>query len=51
MTQMDPPCFDNVNDEASYWKQTAQDYAQKLQDVRDEFDEFQQVIIIFKSSD
>jgi len=42
VTAMDPPCFDNPNDEASYWKQMAQDYLQKLQDTREEFDEFQQ---------
>ena len=38
----DQPGFDNPNDEASYWKQIAEEYIQKLQDVRDEFDEFQE---------
>jgi len=42
VVSMDSPCFDNPNDEASYWKQMAQEYLSKLQDVRDEFDEFQQ---------
>jgi len=39
---MDSPCFDNPKEEALYWKQMAHDYFQKLQDARDEFDEFQQ---------
>ena len=34
--------FDNPKDEAAYWKQIADEYIQKLQDVRDEFDEFQE---------
>ena len=42
VASMDSPCFDNPNDEASYWKQMAQEYLSKLQDARDEFDEFQQ---------
>lgn len=36
------PCFDNPSDEAVYWKQIAEDYLQKLQDVREEFEEFQE---------
>jgi len=38
---MDQPFFDNPNEAVSYWKHIAEDYVQKLQDVRDEFDEFQ----------
>lgn len=34
--------FDNPEDEALYWKQIAEEYVQKLRDVRDEFDEFQE---------
>lgn len=41
-TDLEQPCFDNPKDEALYWKQIAEDYIQKLQDVRDEFDEFQE---------
>jgi len=36
------PCFENAADETSYWKQVSEEYIQKLQDVRDEFDEFQE---------
>jgi len=38
----DHPCFENSVEEAHYWKNTAQEYLQKLQDVRDEFEEFQE---------
>ena len=38
----DHPYFENSKEEASYWKTTAEDHLQKLQDVRDEFEEFQE---------
>jgi len=38
----DHPYFENSKEEASYWKETAEEYFQKLQDVRDEFEEFQE---------
>ena len=38
----DNPCFENSQEEASFWKKTAEEYFQKLQDVRDEFEEFQE---------
>jgi len=40
--QLREQAFDNPEDEALYWKQIAEEYIQKLQDVRDEFDEFQE---------
>ncbi|XP_047143680.1 nuclear distribution protein nudE-like 1 isoform X1 [Hydra vulgaris] len=38
----EPPCFTDPKEEALYWKELAQNYMQKLQDVKDEFDEFQE---------
>jgi len=37
-----PEEFGSAVEEATYWKQAAEEYLQKLQDARDEFDEFQQ---------
>jgi len=36
------PRFSNAEDEASYWKQIAEEYIGKLQDVREEFEEYRE---------
>lgn len=41
-SKMDEPTFDSPEEEASYWKQVAEDYVKKLQDAKDEFEEFQE---------
>ena len=38
----DKPRFDDLKEEASYWKSIADDYRQKLKDTKEEFEEFQE---------
>ncbi|XP_066910525.1 nuclear distribution protein nudE-like 1 [Clytia hemisphaerica] len=42
ISEMEQQYFDDPKEEANYWKQIAEEYIQKLQDVKDEFDDFQE---------